>query len=67
MQRTEVNSSMRRIRIVLAWAAIVGFGISPAQAQSADVTDTQILVETQEYWAQWSRPEPEVQHLQIER
>ena len=57
MQRTEVNSSMRWLRIGLAWAAIAGFGISHSRAQSADVTDTQIIVETQEHWAQWSRPE----------
>ena len=58
-QRTEFNSWMGWPWFGLAWAAIAGFGISAAQAQMGGyrLTDTEIIVDTQEHWARWSRPE----------
>ncbi len=60
MQRTEVNSWTRCHWIGLAWVAIVGISISQTQAESSRghrLSDTQIIVDTQEHWAQWSRAE----------
>ncbi len=57
MMSKEDHMQRAGLWIGLVWAAIAGLCASPAQAQSADVTDTRIIVETPEHWAQWSRPE----------
>ena len=57
MQQTSGHSSMRLHWIGLAWAAIAGIPASPAQVESYRISDTRIIVDDQEHWARWSRPE----------
>ena len=57
MQQTPGHSLMRLHWIGLAWVAIAGIPVSPTKVESYRISDTRIIVDTQEHWARWSRPE----------